>query len=35
VAERSEDGEGKRKRTALRAVLQLVDKPSLCGKQFL
>ena len=30
VAERSEDGEGKQKRTALRAVLQLVDKPLPC-----
>ena len=29
VAERSEDGEGKQKRTALLAVLQLVDKPIL------
>ena len=35
VAERSEDGEGKQKRTALRRFFQLVDKPSLCGKQFL
>ena len=35
VAERSEDGEGKQRRTAFRRFFQLVDKPSLCGKQFL
>ena len=35
VAERSEDGEGKQKRTAFRRFFQLVDKPSLCGQRFI
>ena len=34
VAERSEDGEGKQRRTAFRRFFQLVDKPSLCGQRF-
>ena len=35
VAERSEDGEGKQRRTAFRRFFQLVDKPSLWGQRFL
>ena len=34
VAERSEDGEGKQRRTAFRRSFQLVDKPSPCGPRF-